>query len=188
VEEQGEVRPDEASQAKLKTRLTCGGVNPQEGCDRRRSIWRRARFEGEHPLFYWAQDTILELPRVGYAPSEFQRKPWSEEALIEGWFPLYAREHECFDLVDDADTSSSIKEERLSPALVSGFVGHAGRENDRIGHEGFGGSPNADKSVCSCQPNAGKPRRTWRLEADASVKEGGVRSGENCLVTAFHRK
>ena len=94
VEEQGEVRPDEASQARLKTRLTCGHVDPQEGYDRWHSTWRRARFEGEHPLLVWPGSNHPEVPRLGYAPSEYQKKPWSEEAQIEGWFPLScARTH-----------------------------------------------------------------------------------------------
>ena len=137
----------------------------------------------------WTQNTILEFPRIGYAPSEYLRKLWSEEAQIEGWFPLIAREHTCFDLVDDASVSSSITGERLSPAWVSGFAGRGGREDDRAGDEGFGtGLLNAAKPPCSRQPNAGKPRHTSRLEADASVEEERGRMGEIGLDTTFHRR
>jgi transposase len=53
VEELGEVRPDEASQARFIARLTCGNVDPQGKWNRWRSTSGRARFEGEHPLRVW---------------------------------------------------------------------------------------------------------------------------------------
>jgi hypothetical protein len=188
VEEPGEVRPDEASQARLKTRPPCAKVEPHEGCERRRRTWRRARFEGEHPWTHWPGSSRPEVPRIGYAPSEYRRKPWSEEARIEGWFPPWAREQQGFDLVEDAGVSSSTRGERQSPAGVSGFAGHGGREDDRAGCKGLGaGHLNAGKPSCARQPNAGKPRRTCRLEADASVEEDGRRAGEICLDTSFHR-
>src|SRR5262249_32045996 len=112
VEEQGEVRPDEAPQARVMTRLTWEGVGPRPRHERWRCTWRRARFEGEHPLGMWPERYRLEVPRVGYAPSEYQTKQWPEEALIEGWFPLSAREHACFDLVEGAGMLASPTEER----------------------------------------------------------------------------
>src|SRR5262249_54307803 len=189
VEEQGEVRLDEASQAKVKTRLTCGVINPQERCDHWRSTWRRAWFEGEYPLSSWARSAPPEFPIPGYAPSEFQTKQWPEEVPTEGWFPLSAREQQCFDLVEDANESSSSTEGRQSSALASGFAANRGRVADREGYKGRGACPpNAGKPPRSCRPNAGKPRRTCRLEADASVEEGRRRSGEICLDTTFHRR
>jgi hypothetical protein len=174
VEEQGEVRPDEASQARFIARPTCGNVNPREGCDRWRS-WRRARFEGEHPWTSWPGGSCPEVPRVGYAPSEYRKKPWPEEVQIEGWFPLLAREHQCFDLVEDAIENLS-RRERPSSALASGSDANRGREADR----------EAPKARRTSRLNPGKPRRTSRLGADASVEEDGGRSGEICLDTTFH--
>jgi hypothetical protein len=79
--------------------------------------------------------------RVGANPLGFERI---------GWFPLFAREHTCFDLVEDARASSSSNEERLSPAVVGGFAGPSGREDDRVGREGFGtGLLMAGKPLCS---------------------------------------
>jgi transposase len=185
----GEVRPDEASQARRKTRLSCGHVDPQGGYDRWQRTWRRARFEGEHPLLVWPGSKRPEVPRLGYAPSEYQRKPWSEEAQIEGWFPLHAREHTCFDRFEDASVNRRTTGERPSPAGVSSFAGHGGREDDRARHEGLGAGPlNADQPPCSRPPHASTPRRTCRLEADASVEEHGWRAGGIRLDTSFHRK
>ena len=54
--------------------------------------WRK-RFGGEHPLSDWTRLTDgtravgLKSPRVGYAPPEFRRKPWPQEAQIAGWSP-----------------------------------------------------------------------------------------------------
>jgi hypothetical protein len=42
----------------------------------------------EHQLNSWTAAPADEFPRTGYAPSEYQTKPWPIEALIEGWFPL----------------------------------------------------------------------------------------------------
>jgi transposase len=46
----------------------------------------RTDFEDEHPLFHWSRQLFKTL-RVSYASSEFQTKPWLQEALIERWFP-----------------------------------------------------------------------------------------------------
>jgi hypothetical protein len=185
----GEVRPDEASQARLKTRLPCGHVDPQGGYDRWQRPWRRARFEGEYPLLGWPDRNHVEVPRVGYAPSEYQKKPWSEEAQIEGWFPLSAREHTCFDVVGGASGICGAMGERQSPAGVSGFAGRGGREDDHARHEGLGAGPlNTGKPRHTRPLHAGKPRRSRRLEADASVEEDGWRAGGVRLDTSFHRR
>jgi hypothetical protein len=39
-------------------------------------------------------------------------KPWPDEALIERWFPLYAREQTCFDLVEDTNDNLSKRSDR----------------------------------------------------------------------------
>jgi hypothetical protein len=41
----------------------------------------------------WTAASADEFPRTGYAPSEYQTKPWPIEALIEGWFPLYCEDN-----------------------------------------------------------------------------------------------
>src|SRR5262245_57329752 len=87
VEEQGEVRPDEALRAKLIARLTCGNVNPRSVDGRWRSTWRRATFEGEYPWTSWPGTNAPEVPGVSYAPSEYQKKQWPEEVQIGRWFP-----------------------------------------------------------------------------------------------------
>ena len=63
----------------------------------------------------------------------------AEEAPIEGWFPLIAREQKCFDLVEDAIESHS-KRERPSSALASGSDANRGRVADREAH----------KARCTC--------------------------------------
>jgi hypothetical protein len=179
--------PGVASQAKLIARLTCGNVDPEERWDRFRSTWRRARFEGEYPCSSWLRSSRPEVPRIGYAPSEYRKKPWPEEVQIEGWFPLFAREQQGFDLVEDESENNSTRE-RLSSAWASGSDAHRGRVTDR----------KAPKARRACQLNTGKPRRssqqdpdkprrTCRLGADASVEEDGRRSG-GCLDTTFHRR
>jgi hypothetical protein len=103
-------------------------------------------------------------------------KPWPEEALIEGWFPLYAQEQRGFDIVEDVIESSSY-EERQSFELASGSIVNSERVADRV--------TIGDRRDCQLNPD--KPRRTCRLRADAYVKENRGRTGEICLDTTFHR-
>jgi hypothetical protein len=106
-------------------------------------------------------------------------KRWPTEVLIEGWFPLFAREHERFDVAGEANDMSRRSGGRPSSALASGSEASCGRVGDR----------EAGKPCCFCPLHPGKPRRTCRLGADASVKdEHGRRSGGICLDTAFHRR
>jgi hypothetical protein len=65
----------------------------------RPTLWRRQRFEGKHPLRSWSFARNEETPQGGYAPSEYQKKPWPNEALLEGWCPLYEEAHERFAIV-----------------------------------------------------------------------------------------
>jgi hypothetical protein len=61
------------------------GVNEKHWCN---------RFGGEHPLRFWTRLTDdtradgLKSPGIGYAPPEFRKKPWPQEAQIAGWSPL----------------------------------------------------------------------------------------------------
>lgn len=105
-------------------------------------------------------------------------KPWPEEAPIEGWFPLYAKEQKGFDFVEDAIASSSYNEERQSFELANGSNANSERVVDRVEN----GDPR------DCQWNPDKPRRTCRLRADAYVKENRRCMGEICLDTTFHRR
>ena len=56
------------------------------------NLWRK-RFGGEHPQNSWTRPSVLKTatelksPPIGYAPPEYQMKPWPDEALIAGWFP-----------------------------------------------------------------------------------------------------
>ncbi len=59
-------------------------------------------------------EVFPEVLLEGYAPSEYRKKQWPEEALIEGWFPLCAREHKCFDLVEDVIESPLKRSDRHS--------------------------------------------------------------------------
>jgi hypothetical protein len=124
-------------------------------------------------LDVWRRGMPLDVPRAGYAPSEFQKKPWSEEALIEGWFPPLRRGQMGFDVVEDANAGSS-KGERQSSALADGSDASCGRVTRDPGR--------------TRELNPDKPRRTCRQGADASVEEGRRRSGEICLDTSFHRR
>ena len=157
----------------LPTRAASRGSTDGEVYRSGRACW----FEGEHPWTSWPGGSRPEVPRVGYAPSEYRKKPWPEEVQIEGWFPLSAREPQCFDLVEDAIDNLS-RRERPSSALASGSDANRGREADREAH----------KARRTSRLNPGKPRRTCRLGADASVEESGGRSGEICLDTTFHRR
>ena len=130
-----------------------------------------------------AREQSTRCPTDRLCPSEYRTKPWPEEAPKEGWFPLFAREQKCFDLVEDAIESHS-RRERPSSALASGSDANRGRVADREAH----------KARCTCLLNAGKPRRvsqqnpdkprrTCRLGANAYVEEGSGRSG-----SARHRR
>jgi hypothetical protein len=46
--------------------------------------------------------TTVHAPRISYAASEYQTKPWLTEARIEGWFPPRAPEPSCFDATGQA--------------------------------------------------------------------------------------
>ena len=52
----------------------------------------------------WHAAEAAHAPRIDYAPSEFRTKPWLTEAQIEGWFPHFAEEHDCFDAAGTIDT------------------------------------------------------------------------------------
>jgi hypothetical protein len=52
----------------------------------------------------WHAAKAAHAPRIDYAPSEFRTKPWLTEAQIEGWFPHFAEEHDCFDAAGTIDT------------------------------------------------------------------------------------
>ena len=54
---------------------------------------------GEHHLFYWSQDDVLESPAVGYAPLKSQTKQWAKESRIEGWFPSIIGENQCLRVI-----------------------------------------------------------------------------------------
>jgi len=47
-----------------------------------------------------------KFPSIGYAPSEYRTKPWPQEVLIEGWFPLLAREQNSFRVDGTTDSST----------------------------------------------------------------------------------
>ena len=64
---------------------------------------------------FWRRGTTLNVPWLGYAPSEFQKKPWPQEALIEGWIPRFTRGREGFDLVEDATARGAEWEQQSSP-------------------------------------------------------------------------
>src|SRR6185369_1213618 len=101
------------------------------------------------------------VPQAGYAPSEYLTKQWPEEAQIEGWFPLFAREQACFDVDEEASATASSIRERQSPLLACGSDASSGR----VGRPSFGHLS---------RPTSGHlktPRRTCRLGADAYVQE-----------------
>jgi hypothetical protein len=58
----------------------------------------------------WPWSNPPEVPRIGYAPSEYRTKPWPKEVRIEGWFPHSAREPQRFDLVEDVNDLRSRRE------------------------------------------------------------------------------
>jgi len=187
VEEQGGVRLDEAPQTKFIACLKCGDVAPEKRFDSWRSTWRRAWFEGEYPLFVWPRSVPPQVPRLGYAPSEFQTKRWPYEALIEGWFPPLAREHERFIVVKDANHVSRRVVERPSSAVASGFDADRGREANREpGRSPSNGYLNPSQPLRLPEP----PRHTCRLEADAYVARNADRRrrAEVCLDNSFHRR
>ena len=161
-----EVRRNEAYPSKDIARLACGRVALERADDGWRAIWRREGFEGEYPNGDWSRTPALEAPRIGYAPSEYQRKPWPKEAQIEGWFPhCFAREQQSFEVVEDANPIVSNKEQ-LHPAVASGSYANCGR----LGRRAL--------------------RRTSRLGADAEGHEMRIRRqrmGGVCLDLPFHR-
>ena len=87
-----------------------GGVRPSAAEGRNRqaveatpvdgeaALWesgvaQRERFEGEHPLVCWSPGRDGETPNAGYAPSEYQLKPWPIEAQSGAWCPRFAGDH-----------------------------------------------------------------------------------------------
>lgn len=127
-------------------------------------------------MLVWHRSMIPEVPREGYAPSEYRKKHWPYEAQIEGWFPRFTLGHTCLHVVED-DNVGSFGGERPSTAL-------ADRSNASCGLVVIQ-RPNAERSR---DLNADKPRRPCRLEADAYVKERRGRTREVCLDTSFHRR
>jgi hypothetical protein len=117
-----------------------------------------------------------EVPSVGYAPSEYLKKQWPEEAQIKGWFPCFTREQMCFDVVEDAN-AGSLDGERQSPALAHGSYANRGRVGWRSSH-----------LQRRAPGHLETPRHMCRLEADAYVQEDGRRMGEMCLDTTFHKR
>jgi hypothetical protein len=189
VEEPGEVRPDEASQAKVKTRPACGDANPQERCGRWRSTWRRARFEGEYPLQPWPGRSRVRGPTPRLCPLGVPKEAMAARGPDRRMVPaLCARTH-VLRSRRGCHRESPLREDRQSSVLAAGSDANHGRVDDR----------EADRARCTSQLNAGKPRCisplnpgkplcSRRLGADASVEEGGVRMGEICLDTTFHRR
>jgi hypothetical protein len=138
VESRGGVRPRQAPQAangitRRGRRLSDG----RQSCLGRHQVTGRERFEGEHQLNCWTGASAREFPRIGYAPSEYQTKPWPIEALIEGWFPLSSRGQCGFTVLSTADPSQNFSS---SPApgdlLCSPSAPERGRRSlPRVGED-----------------------------------------------------
>jgi len=60
---------------------------------------------------FWTQ-CPLESPGIGYAPAECRTKQWATESLIEGWFPPYRGERDCFTVARNANESRTPNAER----------------------------------------------------------------------------
>jgi len=127
-------------------------------------------------LLFWPRSKTPEVPRKGYAPSEYQKKLWPYEAQIEGWFPRFTPGQTCFDVVEDAN-AKSFNGERQSPALADRSHASCGTVVVQ--------RPNPERIR---DLNADKPRRSCRLEADAYVEERRGRTRQVCLDTSFHRR
>jgi uncharacterized protein (DUF2235 family) len=52
------------------------------------------------------QGLAPKSPLIGYAPSEYRKKPWPRQARIEGWFPLIGKEQNHFNHAYDVMTGS----------------------------------------------------------------------------------
>ena len=103
VEDRGGIQPRKVSQAEPVAGLLHVDVAARAS-DARRRTPRRKRFEGEHPLNTWQLVRNEHAPNIGYAPSEYRKKQWSQEAQIEGWFPQFEEEQLCFDVVGKCRT------------------------------------------------------------------------------------
>jgi hypothetical protein len=118
--------------------------------------------------------------RVGYAPSEYRKKPWPKRP-DRRWFPLSAREHTCFDLVEDANESRS-RSERPSSAWASGSDAHCGRVADRKRQ----GSPclpaERGQARRACQPNRTSPAARASCERTPPLKRA-VGDRERSVLT-----
>ena len=57
---------------------------------------RRQRFDGKYPRPRWSPARNGEILGIGYAPSEYRKKPWPIEVLLEGWCPLLWEAHLSF--------------------------------------------------------------------------------------------
>jgi hypothetical protein len=88
VETPGAIRPSTASEATTNARLSTETVGSRAV---RPYVWHfsqwRAGFEGEHPCISWPVANSGKVPRLSYAPSEYQKKQWLSEARIERWPP-----------------------------------------------------------------------------------------------------
>src|SRR5258707_6780014 len=74
VEARGGVRPG-AAEGRNRQAVEARPVDAEA------ALWesgvaQRDRFEGEHPFVCWSPGRYGETPDAGYAPSEYQLKPW----------------------------------------------------------------------------------------------------------------
>jgi len=54
---------------------------------------------GKHPPRPWSPTSDGESQTLGYAPLEYQTKPWPKEALPDGWCPFSCGAHVLFNIV-----------------------------------------------------------------------------------------
>ncbi len=147
---------------KVIARLGWSRIRSVRAVSSRQQRQGRVRFEGEYPFEIWPWAQVTEVPRIGYAPSDYRMKPWPKEVLMEGWFPL-AGEPKGLDVVRRANEADS--QTRFDPVW-------------------------ARRSLCSCRLHRDHGSRcTSRLGADAGGQDHASfvrRTGNICLDLPFH--
>jgi len=177
VEARGGVRPGAAEgrdRQAIEATLVDGEAALWES-----SVAQRERFEGEHPLVCWSPGRDGETPNAGYAPSEYQLKPWPIEAQSGAWCPRFAGDHtEGFEVERAAERSSqravsrestpSVHSRGLTHRAAGAIVGVSNRPSQELARV-----PGDSILLTTHFSGADEAWLEWSLAADLSVRPTG---------------
>jgi hypothetical protein len=99
VEKRGGIRPRTSIQPTAAHVGSNARRPDQAGAGDHHVSSQRQRFKGKHPPSPWSPTSDGESQTLGYAPLEYQTKPWPKEALPDGWCPFSCGAHVLFNIV-----------------------------------------------------------------------------------------